>query len=63
MYTAGDPLPCGEISRAAFIGMSMHKRAVRFQGWWDFEVRRYAEMVQGRLNLMFYTAIIIAHVG
>ena len=29
---AGDPLPCGEISRAAFIGMSSQKRARHFEG-------------------------------
>ena len=68
-YTAGNPLPCGEISRVVFIGMSMQKHVVRFRGQQDFEVRRdfkeiwYAEMIQGRLNLMFYTSIIIAHVG
>ena len=65
-YIAGDPLPYSEISRAAFIGMSMQKHAARFWGRRNFEVRRdfkeirYAKMVQGRL---FYTAIIIADVG
>ena len=69
MYIVGDPLPCGEISRVAFTGISMQKHAARFRGRRDFEVRRdfkeirYVEMVQGRLNLMFYTAVIIAHVG
>ena len=38
-YIAGDPLPCGEISRAAFIGMISEKHAAIFRGWWDFEVR------------------------
>ena len=32
MYIAGDPLPCGEISRTAFFGISMQKHAVRFKG-------------------------------
>ena len=36
-YIAGDPLPRSKISRAVFIGMSMQKHAVRFQGQWDFE--------------------------
>ena len=63
-YIAGDPLPCGEISRAAFIGMSMQKHVARFRRqrdfkvWWDFKEIRYAETVLGQLNLMFYTDII-----
>ena len=31
-YIAVDPLPCGEISRAAFIGKSLQKHAARFRG-------------------------------
>ena len=30
MYIAVDPLPCGEISRAAFIGKSLQKHAAGF---------------------------------
>ena len=29
-YIPGDPLPCGEILRAAFIGMSSQKHAAKF---------------------------------
>ena len=43
-----DPLPCGKISRAAFIGMSWQKHAVTFRGWWDFEVRRDFEEIRYR---------------
>ena len=38
-----DPLPCGEISRTAFIGMSWQKRVATFRGWRDFEEIRYIE--------------------
>ena len=34
-----DPVPCGEISRDAFIEMSWLKYAAEFQGRQDFEVR------------------------
>ena len=37
MYAA-DPSPCGEISRAAFIGMSWQKYAMPFRGQRDLEV-------------------------
>ena len=37
MYIADDPLPCGEISMAAFIGMSVQKHAARFRGQQDFK--------------------------
>ena len=38
MYIAGDPLPCGKISSAAFnTGMSLQKHAAKFQGQRDFE--------------------------
>ena len=43
-YIAVDPLPCGEISRAAFIGMSIQKHAARFQGRRDFEEIRYVHL-------------------
>ena len=43
MYIADDPLPCGQISRAVFITMSLQKHAATFQGWWDFEVWRHFE--------------------
>ena len=43
---AGDPLPCGEILRAAFIGMSLQKHAATFRGWQDFKVRRDFEETQ-----------------
>ena len=36
-----DPLPCGGISRAAFIGMSWQKHAATFRGRRDFEEIRY----------------------
>ena len=39
MYIVVDPVPCGEISMVAFIGMSRLKYAVTFRGWRDFEVR------------------------
>ena len=42
-YIAGDPLPYGEISRVAFIGMRSEKL---FRGWWDFEVRRDFEEIR-----------------
>ena len=35
---AGDPLPCGEISRAAFIGMSSQKYATTLRGRRDFDI-------------------------
>ena len=35
-----DPLPCSEISRAVFFGMSLQKHAVTFRGQRDFEVWR-----------------------
>ena len=38
MYTVVDPLPCGEITRAAFNGVSWLKYAATFQGRQDFEV-------------------------
>ena len=41
-----DPLPCGKISRAAFIGMNWQKHAARFRGWRDFEVRRDIEEIR-----------------
>ena len=40
MYIIDDLLPCGDISRAAFIGM---RYAVTFKGWWDFEVWQDSE--------------------
>ena len=42
---AVDPLPCGEILRAAFIGTSWQIDAVTFQGRRDFEVRRDFEEI------------------
>ena len=39
MYIAVDPLPYGEISRVAFIGISWKKHAAAFQGWRNFEVQ------------------------
>ena len=42
---AVDLLPCGEISRAAFIGMSWQKHAATFRGQRDFEVRRDFEEI------------------
>ena len=48
MYIPGDPLPCSEISRAAIIGLSLQKHAVRFQGQRDFEegeiLRKYGNL-------------------
>ena len=41
-----DPLPCGEISRSVFIGMSWQKHAATFQGRWDFEVRQDFEKIR-----------------
>ena len=38
MYIAVDPLPYGEISRVAFIGISWKKHAATYQVRWDFEV-------------------------
>ena len=38
MYIAVDPLPCSEISRAAFIGKSLQKHVATFRGQRDFEV-------------------------
>ena len=46
MEIAVDPLPCSEISRAAFIGTSWQKDAAGFQGRQDFEVRRDFEEIQ-----------------
>ena len=40
---AGDPLPCGDISRAVFIGMCSQKHATTFRGQWDFEEIWYLE--------------------
>ena len=34
---AVDPLPCGEIWRAAFIGTSWQIDVATFRGWRDFE--------------------------
>ena len=39
-YIAVDPIPCGEISRVAFIGKSLQKHVATFQGRRDFEVWR-----------------------
>ena len=36
-YTAGNPLPCGKILRAVFIGMSAQKYAAGFRGAVRFE--------------------------
>ena len=54
---AVDPLPCSEILRVAFIGMSWQKRAVTFRGQWDFEVWRDFEEIwylPSLLRLWFY---------
>ena len=45
-YIAGDPLPCGYISRAAFIGMSLQKHVARFRGQRDIKVRQDFEEIQ-----------------
>ena len=45
-YIVVDPLPCSEISRAAFIGMSWLKYEVTFQGRWDFGVQQDFEEIQ-----------------
>ena len=51
MYIVVDPLLHGDILRATFIGMSWLKYAVtfwgqwKFEGWWDFEVRRDFEEI------------------
>ena len=45
-YIVVDPVPCGEISRAAFIGMSWLKYAATFRGRRDFEVRRDFEEIR-----------------
>ena len=37
MYVVVDPLPCGEVSRVASLGMSWLKYAVTFRGRQDFE--------------------------
>ena len=41
-----DPVPCGEISRVAFIGMCWLKYAAIFRGRQDFEVRRDLEEIR-----------------
>ena len=46
MDIAVDPLPCGEISRVAFIGTSLQIDAATFQGWRDFEMRRDFEEIR-----------------
>ena len=43
---AVDPLPCGEILRAAFIGTNWQTDAVRLRGRRDFKVRRDFEEIQ-----------------
>ena len=45
-YIVVDPMPCGEISRAAFIGMSWLKYAAIFRGRRDFEVQRHFEEIR-----------------
>ena len=44
-YIVVDPVPCGEILRAAFIGMSWLKYAAIFRGRQDFEVWRDFEEI------------------
>ena len=46
MYIIVDPVPCGKILRAAFIGMCWLKYAATFRGQQDFEVRRDFEEIQ-----------------
>ncbi|MCG8623652.1 MAG: hypothetical protein MJE68_16870 [Proteobacteria bacterium] len=43
---AVDPLPCGEISRAAFIGTSWQINVATFRGRRKFEVRRDFEEIR-----------------
>ena len=43
---AVDSLPCHEISRMAFIGVSWQKHAAAFQGWQNFKVQRHFEEIQ-----------------
>ena len=45
-YIVIDPVPCGEISRVAFIGMCWLKYVARFRGRQDFEVRQDFEEIQ-----------------
>ena len=46
MHIVVDPVPCGEILRAAFIGMSWLKYAATFRGWQNFEVWRDFEEIR-----------------
>ena len=46
MYIAVDPLPFGEISRAAFIGKSLQKHVATYRGRQGFEVRQDFEEIQ-----------------
>ena len=45
-FESDDPFPCGEISRAAFIGTNLLIGAARFRGRRDFEVRRDFEEIR-----------------
>ena len=45
-FESDDPFPCGEISRAVFIGTNLLIGAVRFWGWRNFEVRRDFEEIR-----------------
>ena len=57
MYIAVDPSPCGEISRAAFIGTSWQKYVARFQGWWDFKVQWDFEEIRYVTGCLLYNRI------
>ena len=45
-FESDDPFPCGEISRAAFIGNNLLRGAARFRGRRNFEVRRDFEEIR-----------------
>ena len=44
MEIAVNPVPCGEISRVAFIGTCWQIDAARFRGRQDFEEIRYVKI-------------------
>ena len=48
-----DSLPCGDILRVAFIGVSWLKYAVTFWGWWDFEVWQDFEEIRNNVHAQY----------
>ena len=55
-YIIVNPVPCGAISRAAFIGMNWLKYVARFRGQRNFEVRQDFEEIRYNIILL-YTVI------